>query len=72
MALTDDGLSLVSALPSLTELSVQGCPHLTDAGLASLVKLPNLRWLHVGACDGITQAGRDALQRALPRLKVDR
>jgi hypothetical protein len=40
--------------------------------LQSLASLPNLRWLHVGACDGITQTGRDALLRAIPKLKLER
>lgn len=66
---TDESLELLSGVPTLTRLSVEGCPGVTPAGLASLVALPELRALDVSGCKNFDDRAL-AVVLCIPGLKI--
>jgi hypothetical protein len=67
---TDDGLPLLGSLTGLQNLSLGGA-GITDRGLQQLKGLRNLSQL-ILVGTGVTPAAVEELQRALPRVKVQR
>ena len=67
---TDAGLKELAGLKGLQSLSL-GATKVTDVGLKELAALRNLQWLGLMGTK-VTDAGVAELQKALPKLKIDR
>ncbi len=68
--ITDAGVKHLKALPQLRTLTLENAA-ITDAGLADLKDLLNLEALNLKGAK-VTDAGVQAIQRALPKAKVER
>ncbi|MFO0868968.1 MAG: hypothetical protein U0935_08435 [Pirellulales bacterium] len=68
--ITDDGLQRLTSLKKLRTLYLTRCP-ITDAGLEQLRALKQLESLDVAETQ-VTPAGIMRLQRALPRVQIER
>lgn len=68
--ITDEGLKTLGKLTQLKELYLVGA-KVTDKGLRELVVLKNLQRLGLGGTQ-VTDDGVATLQKALPKLQVDR
>ena len=66
----DAGLKHIAGLTSLEYLNLYST-NVTDAGLAHLEGLKNLEQLYLWQTE-VTDEGVDRLQRALPKLRIDR
>jgi hypothetical protein len=64
-------LVVIKKLDHLQELDLSGTP-VTDAGLENLEGMATLRTLRLVGTAGVTDAGVQALQKALPNVKVVR
>jgi hypothetical protein len=69
---TDAGLAHLTALSGLRFLDLAFCVRVTDVGLNNLAALTNLEQLTVNYCPGVTDGGVKALQRVLPKCRIDR
>lgn len=67
---TDAGLKDLSAMTNLQTLALDGT-KVTDAGLKLLLPLEKLQTLYLGKTR-VTDAGAAQLQKALPKLKIQR
>jgi uncharacterized protein (TIGR02996 family) len=68
---TDATLAHFASLNRLQHLELRGS-LVTDAGLAHLRGLTGLRWLDVRVGGSVSAAGVAALQKDLPRCRIDR
>jgi squalene-hopene/tetraprenyl-beta-curcumene cyclase len=68
--ITDAGLAHLQGLPQLRTLALENAT-ITDAGLAQLKGLTHLEVLSLKGAK-VTDAGVQALQKALPKVKVER
>ena len=67
--ITDTGLAHLKGLSALQTLSLGNTHGITDAGLEQLKRLTNLRDLNVDGTK-VTAEGVEALQKALPKVKI--
>jgi hypothetical protein len=69
-AVTDDGLSTLAAISTLTTIQFRGC-RLTDRGVAQLARLPRLEVLNVEDCSIVGACFRELSRiRTLRELSV--
>ena len=66
---TDVGVRALRDLTTLTSLTLSYCTHVTDEGLQHCTSLTALSTLFLYDTS-TTQAGRDALEAALPALRI--
>ena len=67
---TDAGLAHLNSFPGLRQLFLRGCPGITDAGLLHLHGLTALVTLELTDCKRLTAFGIAAIQKALPKCKI--
>lgn len=67
VAITDEGLSVLSSIDSVDTLDLRGCSNITQKGLKNLIrpkpKFPYLQYLNLSDCNGIND---EALEYLLP------
>ena len=68
-AIAADGLRLLSSLPKVEKLGLQGCSRVDDAALAALANWKSLKYLDVQEAP-VTEKGLAALRLAKPDLKI--
>jgi serine/threonine protein kinase len=71
-AITDKVLAKLPDFPGLRQLFLRGCANVTDAGLRHLHALTALLTLELSDCAQLTPAAMNALQKAIPRCKIQR
>ncbi|MBM3982257.1 MAG: hypothetical protein FJ304_18720 [Planctomycetes bacterium] len=71
-AITDKVLAKLPDFPGLRQLFLRGCANVTDTGLLHLHKLGALLTLELTDCAHVTPAAMNALQKAIPRCKIQR
>jgi hypothetical protein len=59
--ITDDGLTHVAKMRSLTGMAVTGCLRITDNGLKTLVTMTNLTMVNLEGCSQISERSLDIL-----------
>ncbi|AMV25775.1 Serine/threonine-protein kinase PrkC [Gemmata sp. SH-PL17] len=69
---TDAGLTQLKNFTHLRQLFLRACPNITDAGLVNVYGLTHLRTLELTDCPKLTSAAIDAVQKALPKCKIQR
>ncbi|MBP3960755.1 protein kinase [Gemmata sp. G18] len=69
---TDSGLTRLKDFTHLRQLFLRACPNITDAGLVHLHGLAQLRTLELTDCPKLTTVAIDAVQKALPKCKIQR
>jgi Leucine-rich repeat (LRR) protein len=68
-AISGDGLRILSSLPKVEKLGLQGCSRVDDTALAELAKWKSLKYLDVQEAP-VTAKGLSELQNARPGIKV--
>ncbi len=68
--LNDDALEQIAGASGLESLTLGPCTDVTNSGLGKLGKLKNLRVLVIYEYPAITEPGFEALQQALPQLRI--
>ena len=63
--ITDRSLELLSRMPSLEEVSFEGCKWISDAGVAHLARLPRLRAISGGGSMKVTRAGMSVFPKGV-------
>ena len=69
-SVTNEAMTAVASVSSLTALKLTQCFYVTDKGLAELGRLPALTSLHLTECDNVSVQAVQALQAAIPGLVV--
>jgi hypothetical protein len=63
--ITDRSLEILSRMPTLERMELEGCQGLTDVGVRGLATLPGLREIRVEGCRNVTRAGVTAFGPAV-------
>jgi len=66
--ITDRSIEMLSRMPTLERIELEGCQGLTDAGVRGLARLPGLRELRVEGCRNVTRMGATGFP---PRVRVN-
>ena len=68
-AIAAEGLRILSIVPGIEKLGLEGCRRVNDAAMAELANWKNLKYLDVQDTQ-VTQSGVDALKKANPAVVI--